>query len=103
MPELHPDALRPRRPKTGGRRKGTPNKSTAAIRDAMLQVFADLQAEGDRQNGHFLDWARANSTDFYKLISKLLPRSIVIPEGGPAITRIVRTIVHPNAQPADEP
>jgi hypothetical protein len=102
MPDSPSTSVRPRRPKTGGRRKGTPNKSTAAIRDAMLQVFADLQAEGDRENGHFLDWARANSTDFYKLISKLLPRSMVIPEGGPAITHIVRTIVHPQQEGASE-
>ena len=95
---------RPRRAKTGGRRRGSVNKSTAAIRDAMLQVFADLQAEGEVENGHFLDWARANSTDFYKLISRLLPRQVVIPEGGPAITHIVRTIVHPQMeQSADGP
>jgi hypothetical protein len=29
------------RPKTGGRRKGTPNKSTLAMRKTVLQVFAD--------------------------------------------------------------
>ena len=86
---ITPRARAPRkRPKTGGRTKGTPNKSTLAIREAMLSVFADLQAEAGRENGHFLDWARGNATDFYKLTTRLLPLQVTGEDGGPVITRI---------------
>ena len=70
-----------KRPKTGGRQKGTPNKSTAAIREALLQVFADLQAGTGRENGHLLDWASGNSTDFYKLTTRLLPHQVTGEDG----------------------
>ncbi|HMJ93886.1 MAG TPA: hypothetical protein VK472_07290 [Allosphingosinicella sp.] len=90
---------KPKRRKTGGRRKGTPNKTTVRIRDAMLSVFAELQAETGGENGHFLDWARDNSTDFYKLTAKLLPTQITGEDGGPVVTRI--ELVAPDACLAD--
>ena len=77
-----------KRQKAGGRRKGTPNKSTIAIREAVLQVFADLQHRSGEANGHLMDWALGNATDFYKLSSKLLPRQVTGEDGGPVITRI---------------
>jgi hypothetical protein len=76
------------RTKTGGRGKGTPNKSTVAIREAVLSVFADMQARTGRENGHFLDWALGNSTDFYKLSARLLPTQVTGEDGGPVVTRI---------------
>jgi hypothetical protein len=75
-------------PKTGGRQKGTPNKTTAAIREAMLQVFADLQARAGGENGHLLEWASGNATDFYKLTARMLPLQVTGEDGGPVITRI---------------
>jgi hypothetical protein len=77
-----------KRRKAGGRRKGTPNKSTLAIREAVLQVFADLQDRSGDANGHLLDWALGNPSDFYRLSSKLLPRQVTGEDGGPVITRI---------------
>lgn len=85
-----------RRPKTGGRKKGSLNKTTLAIREAMLQVFSDLQATTGRENGHFLDWALGNSTDFYKLTTRLLPLQVTGHDGGPMITRI--GLVAPTAE-----
>ena len=76
------------RPKSGGRKKGSLNKSTVAIREAVLSVFADMQATTGRENGHFLDWALCNSTDFYKLSARLLPMQVAGDDGGPVITRI---------------
>jgi hypothetical protein len=88
MPRTYKPRPAVKRVKRGGRVKGTPNKSTAAIREAMLSVFADLQARTGRENGHFLDWALGNSTDFYKLTSRLLPLQVTGDDGGPVITRI---------------
>ena len=81
--------------KTGGRAKGTPNKTTVRIKEAILSVFADLQAEAGSENGHFLEWAKGNSTDFYKLASKLLPLQVTGQDGGPVITRIELIGVEP--------
>jgi hypothetical protein len=85
-----------KRPKTGGRKKGSRNKTTVAIREAMLQVFADMQNTTGRENGHFLDWALDNSTDFYKLATRLLPLQVTGENGGPVITRI--ELVAPTAE-----
>src|SRR4051794_1611958 len=96
MPRTYTPRPAAKRVKRGGRVKGTPNKSTAAIREAMLSVFADLQAKTGRENGHFLDWALGNSTDFYKLTSRLLPLQVAGEDGGPVITRI--ELVAPTAE-----
>lgn len=100
-PATSRDPATAKRPKTGGRKKGTPNKSTVALREAILQVFADLQAGTDRENGHFLDWARRNPSKFYTLTSRLLPRPVPVPEGRPAISALRRLIVGSNGQVAD--
>jgi hypothetical protein len=49
------------RPKSGGRKKGSLNTSTA-MRVAGLSVFADMQATTGRENAHFLDRALGNAT-----------------------------------------
>jgi hypothetical protein len=97
MPRTYTPRLAPgeKRRKAGGRGKGRPNKSTIAIREAVLQVFADLQDRSGQANGHLLDWALGNSTDFYKLSSKLLPRQVTGEDGGPVITRIELVAVKP--------
>jgi hypothetical protein len=82
-------------PKTGGRKKGSLNKTTVAMKDAMLSVYADLQAEAGGGNGHFLDWARGNSTDFYRLAARLLPLQVSGEGGGPVVTRIELVGVEP--------
>lgn len=64
----------PKPPNAGkGRPKGAKNKTTVAMKDAMMAVYADLQAKRKGENGHFLEWAEENPTEFYKLASKLLP------------------------------
>jgi hypothetical protein len=89
-----------KRPKTGGRRKGTPNQSTRALRDALLEVYARLQSEAGGDNSHFLDWARDNPTEYYKLALRILPRAAVIPEAADPITVIRRIIVAPASRDA---
>ena len=83
------------RPKSGGRKKGSLNKSTVAMREAILQVFAEMQNTTGRENGHFLNWALGNSTDFYKLSARLLPHQVTGEEGGPVITRVELVAVKP--------
>ena len=98
MPRTYTPRPRPaaKRPKNGGRKKGSLNKSTVAMREAILQVFAEMQETTGRENGHFLDWALGNSTDFYKLSARLLPHQVTGEDGGPVITRI--ELVAPTAE-----
>lgn len=57
-------------PKTGGRKKGTPNKSTAQIKAAIESAFSYLEEHGDGFN----KWALNNQDTFYTQIApKLLP------------------------------
>jgi hypothetical protein len=84
--------------KTGGRQKGSLNKTTVAMKDAMLSVYADLQAEAGGGNGHFLDWARGNSTDFYRLAARLLPLQVSGEGGGPVVTRVELVGVWPKGR-----
>lgn len=88
-----------KRPKTGGRKKGSQNKTTVLIREAALQVFADLQAEAGGDNAHFLKWARYNPTRFYMLLTRLLPRRVSAPE---AIASPTASDAAQNASPAGE-
>lgn len=73
-----------------GRPKGSANKLTLAMKDAISSVYADLQEETGEPHGHFKDWAKANATDFYKIASKLIPLDVNANVNGnigmPAIT-----------------
>jgi hypothetical protein len=57
--------------KTGGRTKGTLNKSTATAKTAIEDAYAHLQGIEGKD---FKTWAEQNLGDFYKLLlPKLLP------------------------------
>lgn len=60
-------------PKTGGRQKGSQNKITASVKEAFAVAFAQLQGE---DGVNLVDWGRGNTTEFYKLASKLIPTEI---------------------------
>ena len=57
--------------KTGGRKKGTPNKVTASIKEAFKEAF-------DRRGGveALLTWAEGEPTEFYKLSARLIPTEV---------------------------
>jgi hypothetical protein len=72
-----------------GRPKGSVNKTTALMKDAITAVYADLQGDfPERDNGHFYTWAVQNPTEFYKLASKLIPIQVGGEDGG-AITVVI--------------
>lgn len=54
-----------------GRPLGSPNRLTGAFREAVQVVYNDL-------GGHaaFLQWARDNPSDFYKIAARLIPTEI---------------------------
>lgn len=57
--------------KTGGRKKGSPNKTTTAVKEALLDAFERLGGIDS-----LLHWARSNNTEFYKLWARILPQEI---------------------------
>lgn len=57
--------------KTGGRKAGTPNKTTVEVKEALELVFEKI---GGVEK--LAEWAGRNREEFYKLWAKLLPKDI---------------------------
>ena len=58
--------------KTGGRRKGVTNKTTALLKDAVLQA-AELAGDKKGMVGYLTQQAKTNPTAFLSLLGKVLP------------------------------
>lgn len=54
--------------KSGGRKKGTPNKSTTAVKNALIEAFDKLGGVDA-----LTKWGQDEPTEFYKLWVKVLP------------------------------
>lgn len=54
--------------KFGGRKKGTPNKTTAEVKKALCEAFEKLGGVPA-----LVEWGKENQTEFYKLWVKLIP------------------------------
>lgn len=77
--------------KTGGRQKGTPNKVSGQLKDAILE--AAKRAGGGDQEGvikYLQAQALANPAPFLSLIGKVLPMQVTGEDGGPVIVEIKR-------------
>jgi hypothetical protein len=60
-------------PKTGGRKKGSGNVITTTVRQTVLEVFQRLQNDPD---ANLEQWAKKETTEFYRMASKLIPTDI---------------------------
>lgn len=76
--------------KTGGRQKGTPNKATTAVKEALSAAY-----EGLGGTAHLIKWAKAEPGEFYKLWAKMLPTEVKA-EVDATIHTVERRIVDPN-------
>jgi hypothetical protein len=74
-------------PKTGGRKKNTPNKITATFKTALLEAFQDLGG-----TEALVRWARRHQTEFYKICARLIPHEVSGP--GDDGAHVVKTIIH---------
>ena len=81
------------RPKTGGRQKGTPNKTTALLKDAILQAAEASHTEG--MIGYLTQQATANPTAFMTLLGKVLPMQVTGEDGG-AVQILFKTVYATN-------
>ena len=64
-----------------GRPRGAINKTTKAVKEVFATVFSDLQ-EDPKYN--LEKWAKENTTEFYKVATKLIPLQIA-GDGTPSI------------------
>lgn len=64
-----------------GRPKGAPNKTTALLKDAILQAAEAAHAQG--MTGYLTEQAKANPAAFMTLLGKVLPMQVTGEDGGP--------------------
>lgn len=55
-------------PKTGGRKKGVPNRTTVLAREAFNLAFGSLGGVEA-----LAEWGKVNRDEFYKLYARLIP------------------------------
>ena len=78
---------KPGSPKTGGRKKGTPNKLTADVKGMILQA---LDEAGGKD--YLLEQARGNPNAFLTLVGKVLPKEVTGKDGEPLYPRSVELV-----------
>lgn len=73
--------------KTGGRKKGQPNKLTATVKESILAAFDQVGG-----SAYLARQASENPTAFMALLGKVLPTQITGAEGAPLVPPQVRFI-----------
>lgn len=80
------------RKKTGGRKKGVPNKTTALLKDAIIRaaeaVGEDMQGKG-KLTGYCKFLAKNEPKAFAGLLGRVLPMQVT-GEGGGALQIVVK-------------
>jgi hypothetical protein len=56
-----------------GKPKGATNKLTKSVKEAFEIAFSELQED---KEANLTNWAKDNTTEFYKLAAKLIPTSV---------------------------
>lgn len=77
-----------------GRKKGTPNKTTALLKDAILKA-ADNAGNGDGLVGYLERQAKENPGPFMSLLGKVLPMQVTGEGGGP-VGIVFKTVYEKN-------
>jgi hypothetical protein len=74
--------INPKRKKTGGRQKGTPNKQTALLKDAILQAAIKTGGGKDGLVRYLRERAEENPAAFMTLLGKVLPMQVANDDSG---------------------
>lgn len=75
-----------KRQKSGGRKKGTPNKATSTLKDAILVAAEQVGADGkgaDGLTGYLRRVAIEDIKAFASLLGRVLPLQVTGADGGP--------------------
>jgi hypothetical protein len=88
--------------KTGGRQKGTPNKMTALLKDAILQAAENAGGEKGTV-GYLTAQAKENPAAFMTLLGKVLPTQLTGDPDNPValIAGVELAFIRPNNPPTD--
>jgi hypothetical protein len=62
-------------PKTGGRKKNTPNKFTLSVREAVLAAFQDANAD-PKHPANLKVFSKNNPDEFNKIAARLIPTEV---------------------------
>lgn len=83
--------------KTGGRQAGTPNKTTALLKDAILKA-AEQAGGQEGLVGYLQAQAQASPAAFLSLLGKVLPMQVTGDDDNPIrhIVKIERVVVRPS-------
>jgi hypothetical protein len=56
-----------------GKPKGAMNSITRTVKERVLDVFMELQSD---PKANLLEWAKEETTEFYKIAAKLIPTEL---------------------------
>ena len=85
----NPADFLPKRPKTGGRIVGTPNKTTVRVKEAILNAF---EMVGGQQ--YLAMVALTDPKTFCTLLGRVLPAELTLPDGESIVyERILREVI----------
>lgn len=83
---------RPKPPAAGkGRPKGTQNKTTRLLKEAILMAADEAHPEG--LVGYLCQQAMTNPGPFMSLLGKVLPMQVTGADGGPVAVSVVRRVI----------
>lgn len=74
------------KPKTGGRKAGTPNKTTALLKEAILAAAEATGSDGNGRGkliGYCTFLAKEEPKAFAGLLGKVIPMQVTGEDGGP--------------------
>ncbi len=80
----------PKGTRIGGRQKGTKNKTSADVRQQIIDTF---EAIGGIKA--YAAWAEKNQTEFYKIHAKLVPKDVNV-DGAVRLEDIVGGVDNPD-------
>ena len=80
-----------KRVKTGGRRKGTPNRFSVALKDLILQALSDAGGLA-----YLARQAEETPTAFLALVGRVLPLQVKAGGAEPAVPTVVKHITKEN-------
>lgn len=82
--------------KTGGRQRGTPNRTTALLKDAIIKA-AEAVGEDGKGRGKLVGYckmlAKNEPKAFSSLLGRVLPMQVTGEGGQPIVTRVEHVIV----------
>lgn len=76
-----------------GRRAGTPNKTTALLKEAIIRAAEAVGSDGKgkgKLTGYCTFLAKEEPKAFAQLLGKVLPMQIAGDDGGPVVVEILR-------------